>query len=383
MTIDNKTKYCQSCGIPLGLHESVSYGTNSDSTSNNEFCAVCFENGKYIFNFSMDYILYLWGLFPDGYNEIPDKNYTPEELRNILSQRLPTLKRWEQKINTVHTHYEHIVRVQEFINRHLFEELSSELLSRVACMSMYHFRQIFKEVTGERLGNYIQRLRLEYIAFKLISTETTVSELIGRINFQNKHTLSRAFKKHFKMSIPDFRKLHIYTSNEKKNLQLPTPSINRIDKLKIAYLKYEKIHKDSQTAFLSLWNQVFRLAKEYNLLSKGFKYVSLSLDNPNITDKNLSRFLVGITVPDSMKVPKGFSVYEIPPGQYAVFRFKGVYHELHKAYRDIYLDWLPQSGYGLREQITFETYINTPDKTISSELKTDIYLPIIEKNQNE
>ena len=89
----------------------------------------------------------------------------------------------------------------------------------------------------------------------------------------------------------------------------------------------------------------------------------------------------GITLPPSFKVPKGFGIYEIPAGEYAIFRFNGLYHELNRAYRHIYLDWLPVSDYTLREPFTFETYVNTPEKTPASELITDIYIPIIKKEK--
>ena len=55
------------------------------------------------------------------------------------------------------------------------------------------------------------------------------------------------------------------------------------------------------------------------------------------------------------------------------------YHELNKVYGYNYLDRLPTSDYTLREQFTFETYINTPEKTPASELITDIYIPITKK----
>nr|WP_285816287.1 GyrI-like domain-containing protein [Xylanibacter rodentium] len=50
-------------------------------------------------------------------------------------------------------------------------------------------------------------------------------------------------------------------------------------------------------------------------------------------------------------------------------------------YRYIYLDWLPTSGYTLREPYTFETYLNTPEKTSVSELRTDIYVPVMRKKK--
>lgn len=112
----------------------------------------------------------------------------------------------EAKINTAHIQYELVIRVQEYINCHLFDDLDSEKLSQIVCISKYHFRRLFKAVCGDSLGNYIQRLRLEYIAFKLISTNISVPEILSQINYQNKHTLSRAFKNYFNCSIPEFRK---------------------------------------------------------------------------------------------------------------------------------------------------------------------------------
>lgn len=108
--------------------------------------------------------------------------------------------------------------------------------------------------------------------------------------------------------------------------------------------------------------------------------MSLTLDYPYITLEEQSRFMIGVTLQRSFEIPKGFGVYEIPSGEYAIFRFKGLYHELHRIYRHIYLDWLPTSDYNLREQFTFETYINTPEKTPASELVTDIYIPVTKKN---
>lgn len=105
----------------------------------------------------------------------------------------------------------------------------------------------------------------------------------------------------------------------------------------------------------------------------------MTLDYPLITPEEHNRFMIGVTLSQSFKPPKGFGIYEIPSGEYAIFRFKGLYHELNRVYRHIYLDWLPTSDYTLREPFTFETYINTPEKTPASELITDIYIPVAKK----
>lgn len=373
MNIDTETKYCQTCGIPLNIdYTSLKEGRNE------EYCDYCLKNGVKLYDFSMDYLIYLWGLFPEEYYKEVGISYTSSELREIMSKRLPEIKRWKQKINTAHVQYELIIKVQEYINCHLFDDLDSDRLSQVAGISKFHFRRLFKAVCGDSLGNYIFRLRLEFIAFKLISTDISVPELLGQINYQNKHTLSRAFKSYFNCSIPEFRKKHSNGCPEGKNPVRIELSIEKVPKMRIAYLKLERTNNISHS-FSLLWKQVLQFSENYELLSKGCKYVSLTLDYPLITLEEHSRFMIGVTLPQSFEVPKGFGIYEIPSGEFAIFRFKGLYHELNRAYRHIYLDWLPTSDYILREPFTFETYINTPEKTPASELITDIYIPVVKK----
>ncbi len=370
-----RNTYCQSCGMPLGIEGKSQYGTNSDGKINSDYCSCCLESGKYLFDFSMEYLIYLWGLFPSSFNQVAGSDYNSEDLRKVLSERLPKLKRWKQRLDTIKLHYEIIIKVQAYINRHLFEDINSKTLSQIACMSVFHFRRIFKEAVGENVGDYIKRLRIEYIAFKIITTNEKVSQLLTYVNYNNKHTLSRAFKKHFQMTIPEFRKSYVPISNENKFLSYHTPTIKVLKETKIAYLKFEQTHRNS-SAYLVLWEQVLRMAKENNLLSDGYKFVSISLDNLDITESNKCRFLIGVTIPFDFVPPKGFDVYVIPFGRFAIVRVQGKYYEMNKIYRDIYLDWLPKSNYRLREQMTFEIYENMPFALTEDSVLTSIYLPI-------
>ena len=370
-----ETKYCQTCGIPLNIDY-----TNLRAGENKEYCDYCLKNGVKLYDFSMDYLIYLWGLFPEEYYKEVGISHTSSELREIMSKRLPEIKRWKQKINTIHVNYELVIRVQEYINCHLFDDLDCERLSQIVCISKYHFRRLFKAVCGDSPGNYIRRLRLEYIAFKLISTNLSVSEILNQVNYQNKHSLSRAFNNYFNCTIPEFRKRHSNVSPERKNPLQISPNIQRISGFRMAYLKLER--KNTIThRYSTLWKQLLQFSESNGLSSNGCKYMSLTLDYPYITSEEQSRFMIGVIVRESFKAPKGFGIHDIPPGEYAIFHFKGVYHQLNSVYRHIYLDWLPASDYILREPFTFETYINTPEKTPASELMTDIYIPITKKEK--
>ena len=95
-----------------------------------------------------------------------------------------------------------------------------------------------------------------------------------------------------------------------------------------------------------------------------------------MTDNDKGRFFIGITTPSDFIPPKGFEVYEIPSGRYAVTRVNGRYYEMDKVYRELYLDWLPSSKYRLRDQFSFEMYINMPFASSEGCVVTEIYLPI-------
>ncbi len=67
-----------------------------------------------------------------------------------------------------------INRVQDYIQANLGRELSLGELARVACFSLFHFHRIYGAMTGETLGDFIRRKRLEKAA-GLLLTEQSVS----------------------------------------------------------------------------------------------------------------------------------------------------------------------------------------------------------------
>lgn len=96
-------------------------------------------------------------------------------------------------------------------------------------------------------------------------------------------------KNYFNCSIPEFRKRHSNACSEGKNPIQIEPSIERVPHTRIAYLKLERTHHVSHS-FSVLWKQVLQFSESYGLLSKGCKYVSMTLDYPFITLEEQSRF---------------------------------------------------------------------------------------------
>jgi len=383
MPVDLEKRYCQSCGMPLDLAKVEYLGTNENQTSSHEFCYYCLKDGQYTVDYSMQEMVDVWVKYTDKYNWYTGTAYKPEELRSLLMKRLPTLSRWKQKEETENVHFEIINRVLVYINRHLFEVADTTVLADVAGLSLYYFRRIFKEVTGENVGSYIQRLRLEYIAYKLITTDSSLMKLLKSVPVYTKSSLSKAFRKHFGLSPTEYRVRHRlsdeteYTGRE-LNIQ---PDIKRLQPLHIIYLQVGDAYSHPEK-YRNLWSRLTRFAAGNKLTSPSNKYLSLSMDEPVITLREQCRFFLGITADQTIDPHGPFGAMEIPGGLYAVFRFRGSHKSLPAIYRDIYLHWLPANGYRQREPLTFEMYQNTPRQVPATGLITDIYIPI-EKKKTE
>ncbi len=368
-------QYCQSCGMPLRFDIEEYLGTNADHSRSDEYCYYCLKDGEYIVDISMGEMVDIWVKYTDKYNWYSGTNYTPQELKVLLNKRLPTLKRWCQKENTQCVHHAAINRVRTYINQNLFCDLTPEQLAEMVNLSFYHFRRVFKSITGENVGTYIQRLRLEYIAHLLIATIQSIEKIREQTNYQTKFSLAKAFKKHFGLSMSDYRAKYQSVGNQFVSDSLPEPEIKRINTQRAVCLEVGDTFY-SKRAYTSIWKELVSYKKKYLKFDIKNRYISISLDNPIVTPKEQCRFYIGIMPVEEISHRGKFSIQEVPGGTYAVFKYKGNYADLPYFYKTIYEEWFPKSGYYQKQPLIFEVYCNTPNETALDELLTEIYIPI-------
>ena len=297
-----------------------------------------------------------------------------EELREILDKRLPTLNRWRQKQETSSLHHKMIQNIIVYINGHLTEVLNTDTLSSMSGLSKFHFRRVFRTATGENIGSYIQRLRMEHVAHLLISTDYTLKQIIEQTSYQTKYSIAKAFKKHFGISTSQYREKHRPNGeNPATNIK---PEIKVISPIKIFCIEVGEAYKN-KLKYRLLWNKLLHHAEQYEADPRYDKFISLSMDDPSITPTEKCRFYLGITLRDDTKARPVPGIMQIPGGRYAVFRHTGSYSSLHKVYRSIYEEWFPKSKYHPQSTFSFEMYMNHPSTTETSELLTEIYLSLI------
>ena len=86
-------KICQSCGMPM---EEKDYGTNKDNGLNEEYCAYCFQNGKFTMNCTMEEMINHNLKFIDEFNKDAHTNFDEKSAKEEMLKYFPTLKRWKK-----------------------------------------------------------------------------------------------------------------------------------------------------------------------------------------------------------------------------------------------------------------------------------------------
>ena len=91
--MEQETKFCQSCGMPLN---DENRGTNADRSKNDDYCMYCYQNGKFTNDCTMDEMIEFCAQFVDEVNKNMPKPMTKEEYKDMMRQYFPMLKRWEK-----------------------------------------------------------------------------------------------------------------------------------------------------------------------------------------------------------------------------------------------------------------------------------------------
>ena len=87
-TIDETTKICQSCAMPLTSPDL--YSTNKDGTPNEDYCKWCYDKGEFSDDSTMEELIEKYSQFDE------QAGMTNEQMKEYYTQVFPTLKRWKQ-----------------------------------------------------------------------------------------------------------------------------------------------------------------------------------------------------------------------------------------------------------------------------------------------
>lgn len=287
---------------------------------------------------------------------------------NLTYMRTITYNDYTQRIN----------KVVAYINDHLDESLDLKTLAEVAALSEFHFHRVFKALKGESIGAHISRLRIEAAARLLRYSALSIEDIAFNIGYEAPAALSKAFKNQYGITPTQYRtNKDIYIMKKEiinPDLALKAPKIMELEPKNLIYValtgKYGTL--DYGKAYEQLWAVV----KSQKLFTKGIESICVSYDDPKITEASLQRSEVSLVIHKPAHPEGEVSCKTLAGGKYAVFFYQGSYSHLSAVY-DAAMRWVIDSEYEVREEPTFEKYLNDSRRTAQEKLKTEVYIPII------
>lgn len=286
------------------------------------------------------------------------------------------------KQETKEYYAEAINRAIEYIEANSADGIDLEAIAAYALLSKFHFHRIFKSFIGVTAKEYLVRLRIEKSAGLLSNSSKTISEIAYECGYNSPEGFTRAFKSYFSITPTLFRegaqaqidhKKSLYKETSFESLNISPPTIIAKPELNVAYIRHFGAYEQVGKAFQKL---IIWAAKNFVLKLRPTT-IGIVYDNPDLTATQHIRFDACLLVSKEIH-PKGEIGYKkISGGKYAVFRYKGPYSALYTVYNYIYHKCLFDHQWELRDEPTLEWYIQSPSSKRSTELITDIYLPIL------
>ncbi|MBN2443161.1 MAG: AraC family transcriptional regulator [Spirochaetales bacterium] len=298
-----------------------------------------------------------------------------------------------------------INRVMDYIEVNLDKSLSLRTLSDIACFSKFHFHRLFQSITGERLAECIQRLRLEKAGTLLKNNpDMSITDIALVCGFASSASFANAFKKFFGISASSYR------SDEKPGEQqryiiLPKENLHSLDiaietgkgkqtylikgkdyerqvdvvdlpQWKVAYIRYIGPYKGNTDLFSGLWKRLMKWALPRGVTDNPDSiYIAVYHDNPEITAEEKLRVSVCVSINEDIEPSGEIGTLQLPGGKYAVCRFLLGPKDYSAAWGWMYGTWLPLSGYQPDDRLAFEWFPPRENKK-GAGMEVDICIPV-------
>jgi len=259
-------------------------------------------------------------------------------------------------------------------------ETNIEILAQLSDMCRRNLHIYFPACINETVGQYKNRIRLEYALQLLKENRYTQSEIAGRIGLANDTALYNIFRKKLK-STPANYKAQFLTEAIMQDAPIVDSRIIDLPETHVLFLSYigNYNHYASTVFEENSWDKLYDYALINNLLLKKEEYWGICYDDTGITDTENCRFYACMIIskPIKSRLTDKVKCMALPAHKYAVYTHKGSYNQLDSFYKVIMLN-IPQE-YILGDGLILERYLNSPNHIAESELLTEVLLPIVSK----
>jgi two-component system, response regulator YesN len=147
-------------------------------------------------------------------HQLDQAGWDPLYIQQVV-QSAAKLRSWSlDMLNKLHdisseqetTSKSHIIKqVQEMVTADSGHDLSVKTIADRVFLHPVYLSKIYKSETGEGLGDYIIRKRMERALYLLKHTNKKIYEITAELGYQNPQYFSKMFRKHYGMTPNEYR----------------------------------------------------------------------------------------------------------------------------------------------------------------------------------
>ena len=98
--------------------------------------------------------------------------------------------------NVVKSSNEHIIRIQNYVEEHITEQITLQAVSTCCSLSREYTSYIFKKETGKTLTAYVHERKLQLAKELILKNEMSLTDIAEYLGFENYNYFSRLFRKY-------------------------------------------------------------------------------------------------------------------------------------------------------------------------------------------
>jgi AraC family transcriptional regulator len=275
----------------------------------------------------------------------------------------------------------------DYIEEHILEPITYKDVAKHIYISNYHFHRIFSLVTGITANEYIRNRRLSMAGQELSITNTKIIDIALKYGYNSPESFTKAFTrfhgitpsaaKRVGMKLKSYNRLLI-----KIKLEGGTVMDYKIEKkesfkllAKTAKFRNESISGKLNTEIPDFWKECYADGT-FDVLKQNTNIHNVYGACSPIS-KGSTHFEYGIAMEyTGGNIPKGFSLWEVKPTLWAVFKCIGKTPDcIGKTWEKIYSEFLPSSEYIIIDDTDLELY---PENS-TEDYFCEIWIPIEKK----
>ncbi|QKJ66399.1 AraC family transcriptional regulator [Deefgea piscis] len=269
-----------------------------------------------------------------------------------------------------------LMRVVQLLWQEPARNYSLEQIADVAHFSPFHFHRIYREMMGETVTATQQRLRLHFASRDLAqASDWSLLRIAQRAGYQSSAAFVRSFAAAYGVTPGAYRRQRWQDLQFKINQEMDMYTVEfrtLAAPIHLATRRHRGAYLQIGEAF-----SLLQLALQAQVAPDA-RWFGLYFDDPKTVAEGQLRSDAAVEIKGTASLPADIGQAQIPAARYAVIEHIGPYSELERAYHWLFGVWLPQSGEQAASVPTIEQYLNDPSNTPPKDLRTEIWLALVD-----